>query len=101
MRLGILVLTLAPFALSNGAAATPNQAEDAPATHNMLVVGHQTVFLSHLPMFEALRPNGSEYTSPHRYQVILQATLEQPTPGCGHGRHVTSTYQTDRASNKN
>ena len=28
--------------------------EDAPNTHNMLVVGTEAVFLSHLPMFDGL-----------------------------------------------
>src|SRR4030095_3013490 len=47
--------------------------EDAPNTHNMLVVGTEAVFLSHLPMFDGLNKGKSDYTSPHRYQVILEA----------------------------
>src|SRR5262245_47627723 len=35
-------------------------AEDGPGLHGMLIVGEQTVFLSHLPTFE----------SPHNYQVL-------------------------------
>jgi hypothetical protein len=46
-----------------------SQAE-GKATHNMLVVGQQTVFLSHLPMFSA--PGD---LSPHRFQVILEASF--------------------------
>jgi len=45
-------------------------AVDAPGTHNMLMVGKEALFLSHLPMF---KPHNSD--SPHRYQVILEATL--------------------------
>jgi hypothetical protein len=50
-----------------GAAASGDQ----PATHNMLVVGERTVYLSHLPMFQE---KGKE-PMPHRYQAILEATL--------------------------
>ncbi len=40
--------------------------QHAVGTHGMLVVGEETVYLSHLPMF----------TDPtHRFQVILEATL--------------------------
>lgn len=51
------------------------QEEDAPNVHNMLVVGDEAVFLSHLPMFQSLDKARSEFTSPHRYQVILEATF--------------------------
>lgn len=44
---------------------------DAPATHNMLVVGEKTVYLSHLPMFQ--EPGGRPM--PHRFQVILEVTF--------------------------
>ena len=50
-------------------------AEDRPATHNMLVFGDQTVFFSHLPMFHGLNESGTDFVSPHRFQVILQAAL--------------------------
>lgn len=45
---------------------------DAPAMHGMIVVGEDTVFLSHLPMFGP----------PHNYQVILEVTFtgEQGDP---------------------
>jgi hypothetical protein len=46
---------------------------DRPATHNMLVVGEETVYLSHLPMFQA---EGAP-PMPHRYQAILEVTLEK------------------------
>jgi hypothetical protein len=43
-------------------------AEDGPGLHGMLIVGEQTVFLSHLPTFE----------SPHDYQVLLEAAFAKP-----------------------
>ena len=67
--------TTALAALSLSAVATPAAAEDDPNVHNMLVFGENTVFFSHLPMFESLDKDGTEFTSPHRFQVILQAAL--------------------------
>lgn len=61
---------------------------DKPATHNMLVVGRQTVFLSHLPMF-----NAPGFTSPHRYQVILEATFTKA------GSDPQALYFNDRKAN--
>jgi hypothetical protein len=46
---------------------------DRPATHNMLVVGERTVYLSHLPMFQ----EKGQRPMPHRYQAILEATFAQ------------------------
>jgi hypothetical protein len=43
-------------------------AEDHASVHGMAVVGEQTVFLSHLPLFGP----------PHDYQVILEATFAKP-----------------------
>lgn len=57
-------------ALAGGAAT-----EDSPNIHNMLVVGNETVFLSHLPMFKGLNEQATDYTSPHRYQVILEVNF--------------------------
>ena len=37
------------------------QSEDPPNTHNMLVVGERTVFLSHLPMFVGLDKNKTAF----------------------------------------
>lgn len=80
--------------------AFPNvEPEDAAAQHNMLVVGEneKTVFLSHLPMFQAGRPTdpavdetGTEFTSPHRFQVILEATF------MSQGKNVSALYVKDR-----
>jgi hypothetical protein len=53
----------------------PAAAEDAKGTHNMLMFGERAVFLSHLPMFHGLSADGAAFASPHRYQVILEATL--------------------------
>jgi hypothetical protein len=43
-------------------------AEDGPSAHGMLIVGEQTVFLSHLALFHP----------PHNYQVILEGTFAKP-----------------------
>jgi len=67
--------------------------EDGPATHNMLVVGHDSIFLSHLPMFEDVNETKSAFTSPHRYQVILQAELSRS------GKSVDELYAKDRRKN--
>ncbi len=61
--------------LALGAVARPAAAEDHQARHNMLVFGERVVFLSHLPMFEGLNAAGTEFDTPHRYQVILEAAL--------------------------
>lgn len=44
---------------------------DKPATHNMLVIGEETVYLSHLPMFQ----EPGESPMPHRYQAILEVAF--------------------------
>jgi hypothetical protein len=69
------------------------EGSDPPATHNMLVVGEKTVFLSHLPMFDGLIEDNSDYTSMHRYQVILEARFIRDR------KDVTNLYTQDRASN--
>lgn len=66
--------------------------EDAPNTHNMMLVGTKGAFLSHLPMFVP-EGTGPEFDSPHRFQVILEATF---TDG---GRDLTDVYFKDRMSN--
>jgi hypothetical protein len=72
-------------ALAGGAAA-----EDRPNTHNMLVVGKEAVFLSHLPMFDGLNEQATDYTSAHRYQVILEVNFTQ------NGQDVSDLYTKDR-----
>jgi hypothetical protein len=61
---------------------------DPPMIHNMMIVGRQTVFLSHLPMF-----NSPRAVSPHRYQVILEATFTKP------GSDTQAVYANDRKNN--
>lgn len=42
--------------------------QDKPSVHGMLLVGQETAFLSHLPIFG----------SPHDYQVLLEVTFAKP-----------------------
>ena len=63
----LLTTAIGSLALSFGVA--PAAAEDEKNTHNMLVFGEQAIFLSHLPMFHGLGQDGTEFMSPHRYQV--------------------------------
>jgi hypothetical protein len=65
---------------------------DLPNTHNMMVVGVKTVYLSHLPMFDDVNPEGTDFTSPHRRQVIMEATFSQA------GKDITPVYLKDRLS---
>jgi hypothetical protein len=60
---------------------------DEPNVHNMLIVGQETVFLSHLPMFSA-----PDFASPHRYQAILEATFTKV------GGNPQAVYANDRKS---
>lgn len=87
--LGFLSLGLRAEPLTN---LLPSPLQDSPGTHNMLVVGEQTVFLSHLPMFDGLNKKRTDFTSRHRYQVILEATF---TDGAN---NLTETYLSDRRS---
>ena len=66
--------------------------EDDPNTHNMMIVGVNTVYISHLPMFEGLNGEGTDFNSPHRRQVIIEATFTQA------GKDLTQIYSRDRAS---
>ena len=59
----VALALLLPCASSLGA--------DSPAIHNMLIVGKNTVFLSHLPM---LQQQGAK-PMPHRYQAIFEVTF--------------------------
>ena len=64
--------------------------EDAPNTHNMLVFGEQAVFLSHLPMFDGPNKTKTDFRSPHRYQVILEAAFTKE------GKGLRDIYVKDR-----
>ncbi len=67
--------------------------EDAPNRHNMMIVGSKTAYLSHLPMFDGVNPEDpTEFASPHRRQVILEATFTQA------GKDLTPIYLADRLS---
>jgi len=68
----------------------PDPAPDTPATHNMMLVGEHTAFLSHLPMFDALNTARTAYDTPHRYQVIMEVTFTR------NGQDVTQLYLDDR-----
>src|SRR6478672_11314617 len=61
-------------------AAEAMPAEDPARSHTMLVVGQQTVYLSHLPLF----------SSPHDYQAIFQATFSKA------GSNPQTDYFNDR-----
>lgn len=65
--------------------------EDAPNTHNMMLVGTKAAFLSHLPMFN--RIVGPKFDSPHRFQVILEVTFTEGDS------NLTEVYFKDRMKN--
>jgi hypothetical protein len=90
-----IVVAAAPAAAAIGRErppphAPPGVAREAAATHNMLLVGEHTAYLSHLPMFEALDSTGAGYATPHRFQVILEVTFSKD------GQDVTQRYLDDR-----
>jgi hypothetical protein len=59
--------------------------KDPPAGHGMLVIGLDTIFFYHLPMF----------MSPHDDQVVLEGTLSQQ------GSDPQRTYREDRKGHVN
>jgi hypothetical protein len=71
------------------------QHEDCPNTHNMLVFGEKTIYLSHLPMFDGLTADKTDFASPHRYQVILEASFQRD------GKDLQNLYSADRGQNPN
>ena len=59
-------------------AAQQHPANPDVATHNMVVIGERTVYLSHLPMFqdlEALKKN-PKAIMPHRFQAIFEVVFD-------------------------
>ena len=74
----------------NAATPSPAVGEDEPNTHNMLVFGEKTIYLSHLPMFDGVTPDKTNYTSPHRYQVILKASFHRGA------QNLQNIYTNDR-----
>jgi len=74
--------------LALGLGARPASAqEDGPSFHGMLMLGEESVFFSHLPMFHEV---DKEFLSPHRYQVILEAAFT---------REQREAYAKDRRDN--
>ena len=95
VRVAAIAMLLVGTALATSSAraqkpSSHSPADDRPNTHNMLVVGERTVFLSHLPMFDDLNREKTAYTSPHRFQVILEASFSD------HGKSVQNLYTNDR-----
>jgi hypothetical protein len=89
LRHGSFAAAAGLLGLGRGAKAeTHRHADDAPDVHNMLIVGRESVFLSHLPMFTTPRS-----VSPHRYQVILEAAFAKP------GGNPQAVYAADRRRN--
>jgi hypothetical protein len=77
--------------LALGLGARPASAqEDAPNFHGMLMFGEESVFFSHLPMFHGLNKERTDFASPHRYQVILEAAFT---------REQRDAYAKDRKAN--
>ena len=87
-------LAIAACCTLRGQAQAAPPSGDAPATHNWMLVGSKTAFLSHLPMFDHLNQAGSEYVTPHRFQVILQGSF------MNEGADVTSLYFAQRQSHQ-
>jgi hypothetical protein len=90
---GAVALIWAGFrgdARGSKALAAPHQHADDVATHNMLVVGEKTVFLSHLPMFKDQDDAGNHVTTPHRFQPVLEATFTRGTT-CDHSSSTLPT----------
>ena len=91
--IGLLAVTLiaSRAAAQNAHAhAGSGASEDRPNTHNMLIVGQDAAFLSHLPMFDSLNKQKTDYASPHRYQVIFEVSFTS------NGKDVTDIYTKDR-----
>jgi hypothetical protein len=88
LKSGSVAVAASMFAFDSMGFANWTSPTDEPSVHNMLIVGQNTVFLSHLPMFSE---PGSE--SPHRYQVILEASFSRPDAD------PQAQYAADRAQN--
>jgi hypothetical protein len=85
-------LALAAYCAFRKFAQAVPPSKEVPATHNWMLVGSQTAFLSHLAMFDHLNTAGTDYLTPHRFQVILQVSFES------RGTDVTSLYFAERQS---
>ncbi|RYZ61046.1 MAG: hypothetical protein EOO14_06030, partial [Chitinophagaceae bacterium] len=93
--LGISVILLSvmhSFIPTRRAASMKKQyPTDHHATHNMLVVGENTVYLSHLPMFQEV----DAPPMPHRYQAIVEVAFHQQ------GSDPQNAYKKDRQGHSN
>ena len=72
--IAVFAMMLAPGLFWARSTVAQPRPEDPKATHNMLLIGERTVYLSHLPMFQD--PEDSEIM-PHRYQAIFEVTFDQ------------------------
>lgn len=88
IRSPFLAVTAAVLALGVAWVAAPAAPSDRPTTHNMLVVGEKTAYLSHLPMFQM----EGEPPMPHRYQAILEVAFT----GAGDDPRPQQAYAEDR-----
>jgi hypothetical protein len=83
---GAACLLLAPtsWAANDRDCPRPNEGNRDCGTHNMMLVGEETAYLSHLPMFHG----------EHRFQVILEATFEKG------GKSLDKLYTEDRKNHR-
>ena len=95
--LGQLCASAATVAMTGYSTKTEAQShvmhEDRANTHNMLVFGEKKIYLSHLPMFDGLNDDTTEFTAPHRYQVILEASFLRGA------QNLQQVYTDDRRKN--
>src|SRR4051794_1835020 len=92
-RDSLRVLTLTACSASLRGTLRAAAGGEPVATHNWMLLGGQTAFLSHLPMFDGLNSDETEYTTPHRFQVILQVSFGSRS------KPLDSLYFADRRSN--
>src|SRR6185295_5024594 len=72
--IAVLAMMLAPGLFWARSTVAQQRPEDPKAIQNMLLIGQEKVYLSHLPMFQD--PEDSKLL-PHRYQAIFEVTFDQ------------------------
>jgi len=72
--LAAFAVMLAPSLFWARSTAAQQRPAEPKATHNMLVIGERTVYLSHLPMFQDPDDPG---IMPHRFQAIFEVSFDQ------------------------
>src|SRR3982750_2055030 len=77
LLLPVVIAAAAAPAAAGPPPGGPPPAPPPPATHNMMLVGENTAFLSPLPMFVGLNRARTAYATPHRYQVLLEVTFSK------------------------